>query len=106
MRLVFLIILSLVPVTLQTNSANIDGFQPRVFKNTHGESMPYRLFLPANYDARKKYPIVLWLHGGGGRGTDNLKQISGGNTSGTRVWVSEVAPAEIPRVCSCPTVSG
>lgn len=48
--------------------------------------MPYRLFIPENYDKRKKYPLVLWLHGGAGRGKDNLKQISGGNTIGSHVW--------------------
>jgi predicted peptidase len=41
--------------------------------------MPYRLFVPTDYDRKKKYPAVLWLHGGAGRGNDNLSQISGGN---------------------------
>jgi predicted peptidase len=41
--------------------------------------MPYRLFIPENYTERKRYPLVLFLHGGGGRGDDNLKQIQGGN---------------------------
>jgi predicted peptidase len=51
----------------------------RVFKNAQDETLLYRLFVPGNYDAKKKYPLVLYLHGGGGRGTDNLKQIQGGN---------------------------
>lgn len=50
--------------------------------------MPYRLFIPQGYEERKKYPLVLWLHGGAGRGKDNLKQISGGNTIGSHVWTS------------------
>ena len=48
--------------------------------------MPYRLFIPEGYDGRKRYPLVLWLHGGAGRGDDNLKQISGGNVIGSHVW--------------------
>lgn len=48
--------------------------------------MPYRLFIPRGYNRQKKYPLVLWLHGGAGRGSDNLKQISGGNTIGYHVW--------------------
>lgn len=28
--------------------------------------MPYRLFVPANHDAKKKYRLVLWLHGAAG----------------------------------------
>jgi predicted peptidase len=32
--------------------------------------MRYLLFEPADYDRRRKYPLVLWLHGGGSRGED------------------------------------
>jgi len=53
--------------------------QARVFKNKRGGTMPYRLFVPKNYDGHFEYPLVLYLHGGGGLGTDNLKQIQTGN---------------------------
>ena len=56
-----------------------DILAPKVFKNARDETLLYRLFVPANYDRKKKYPLVLYLHGGGGRGQDNLKQIEGGN---------------------------
>jgi predicted peptidase len=52
---------------------------PKVFKNSRDETLLYRLFIPAHYDTTKKYPLVLYLHGGGGRGNDNRKQIDGGN---------------------------
>lgn len=90
------------PDVVQTEGANVDGFQARVLKNAKGETMPYRLFVPTNYDAKKQYPLVLWLHGGGGRGTDNLKQISGGNTSGTRVWISATAQRKYPTFVLAP----
>lgn len=51
----------------------------KAFKNAQGETLRYRLFVPHNYDGKKKYPLVVYLHGGGGRGTDNLTQIQGGN---------------------------
>src|ERR1051325_7016229 len=51
----------------------------KVFKGTHGRTMPYRLYVPQNDDKPKRYPLVLYLHGGGGRGDDNRKQIKGGN---------------------------
>ena len=47
----------------------------KVFKNSRRQAIPYRLYVPENYDKHKKYPLVLYLHGGGGRGDDNLKQI-------------------------------
>ena len=37
--------------------------------------MPFRLFVPEGYKPRKSYPLVLFLHGGGERGDDNLKQL-------------------------------
>src|SRR4051812_8057198 len=38
-------------------------------------NMPYRLFVPAGYTPNRKYPLVMFLHGGGEAGTDNLKQV-------------------------------
>jgi predicted peptidase len=70
--------------TQQPNPA--DGFLARSYHSPGGETMQYRLFVPPGYSAAKKYPIVLWLHGANGRGSDNLLQISGGNFPGTHVW--------------------
>ena len=33
--------------------------------------MPYRLYVPNNYDKNKPYAFLLYLHGSGGRGNDN-----------------------------------
>jgi len=40
-----------------------------------GNSLPYRLFTPAGRGAGQRFPLVLFLHGAGGRGNDNLMQI-------------------------------
>ena len=45
--------------------------------------MPYRLFRP---QVTGRLPLVLFLHGSGGSGDDNLKQMGLGNVFGTRVW--------------------
>lgn len=50
--------------------------------------MPYRLFVPLGYDANRKYPLVLWLHGVDGRGSDNVKQLTHENQLGTHFWIS------------------
>lgn len=45
--------------------------EARVFKSKSGSTMPYRIVKPANYDSKKTYPVVLCLHGAGGRGNNN-----------------------------------
>lgn len=39
------------------------------------DTLRYRLLLPENFDKSKKYPLVLFLHGAGERGSDNEKQL-------------------------------
>lgn len=74
------ILLLLLPLPLESPGQEREKvLAPHVFKNAQGETLLYRLFNPRNYDRKKKYPLVLYLHGGGGRGADNLKQIEGGN---------------------------
>ena len=50
--------------------------------------MEYRLFVPPDYEAAKKYLIVLWLHGAAGRGSDNISQLAGGNSAGSHFWTT------------------
>jgi predicted peptidase len=40
-----------------------------------GSKLLYRLMKPEAYDASKKYPLVVFLHGAGERGNDNEKQL-------------------------------
>ncbi len=39
--------------------------------NQNGEVLPYRMYLPKNYDSSKKYPVVIFLHSAGEVGTEN-----------------------------------
>ena len=39
------------------------------------ETVKYRLHVPENMEPGKKYPLLLWLHGAGERGTDNKLQL-------------------------------
>ena len=86
----------------KTDVVNPKAFQARTYRSARGETMPYRIFIPRDYDSRKKYPVILWLHGGGGRGNDNLKQISEGNTSGSHIWISENAQSKYPSFVLAP----
>jgi predicted peptidase len=43
------------------------------------DTTPYRLFVPTEYRGRGSFPLVLFLHGGAGRGNDNERQLRDGN---------------------------
>lgn len=43
------------------------------------DEMPYRLMPPLGFDEGRRYPVIVSLHGGGGRGTDNRRQLRGWN---------------------------
>jgi pimeloyl-ACP methyl ester carboxylesterase len=43
----------------------------RSYTGAQGNSIPYRLLVPENYEASKMYPLVVFLHGAGERGQNN-----------------------------------
>ncbi|MBT1700185.1 dienelactone hydrolase family protein [Fulvivirgaceae bacterium PWU4] len=53
-------------------------FEARVYVNAQGDTLPYRLMKPLNYDPLQKYPLMVCLHHGGAHGTDNVIQVEGG----------------------------
>src|SRR6185295_13031503 len=55
---------------------SVNDFVARTYTDTNG-TIPYRLFIPANYTTSSNYPIVLYLHGAGERGNDNSFQLVG-----------------------------
>jgi predicted peptidase len=63
-----------------------EGLEKKFEARTHKSDwvMPYRLFRP---EVDGKVPLVVYLHGAGALGDDNLKQLSLGSIFGTRVWL-------------------
>jgi len=57
-------------------------FVEKSHTNTRGETMPYLLFVPEGYDKANRYPLVLWLHGGGTRGNDLKLLLAHGDEHG------------------------
>jgi len=59
-------------------------YEPAEFKG-----QPYRLMKPINFDASKTYPLVLSLHGAGGKGSDNLRSL--------KIWTEFLADEKLRR---------
>ena len=83
-----------------------DGFVARTFQGTTGVQMPFRLFVPHDRVRSGPLPAIIFLHGGSGAGTDNVRQISGHNTPGTHVWTTPVMQARNPAFVIAPQLLG
>lgn len=57
------------------------------------DEMPYRVMKPYGYDASQSYPVIVSLHGGGGRGTDNQKQL--------KIWNQQLADEQRRKEFPC-----
>jgi predicted peptidase len=60
-------------------------YEARSHRGRSGEVMPYRLLRP-RVEPGHRYPLVLFLHGSGGSGSDNLKQLDRANWFGALLW--------------------
>jgi len=63
-----------------------------------GDTLPYRLLLPKDYNPNVKYPLILFLHGSGERGDDNAMQL----THGAKLFLKESIRTDYPAVVVFP----
>ena len=59
-----------------TNAAAVT--EAMAYTNAAGASLNYRFRAPAQAETGKRYPLVLFLHGAGSRGSDNTRQLCNG----------------------------
>ena len=57
------------------------------------DTLLYRVMWPKNYTAGKKFPVIIFLHGAGEKGNDNVKQLTHGARFFERDDVREQFPA-------------
>jgi lysophospholipase L1-like esterase/poly(3-hydroxybutyrate) depolymerase len=55
-----------------------EEYEARTHTDAAGHTLGYRLLIPRNYDRATRYPLVLFLHGAGERGSDNTAQLRHG----------------------------
>src|SRR5271168_2951892 len=89
----------------QTLDKNDPAFFKKMYTDKRGYKMPYRVYVPAGYDANKKYPLIFFFHSGSGRGFNNEQQITHENAAGTHNWTLPANQAQFPAFVLAPQCS-
>lgn len=74
MKKVFLSLLAVICFTFTMQAQDKSLYKKEIFI-VNNDTLPYRILLPLNYDAKRKYPLIYVLHGAGERGNDNEAQL-------------------------------
>ena len=74
-RMLFITAIGVVLMLTWPTRARQDGevFQSRTL-TMDGKTFQYRVFVPTGWSGKQKSPVILFLHGAGERGDDNLAQ--------------------------------
>jgi predicted peptidase len=79
LTLTLLSTLSAMMFSNQTPAADLASLrsrlEKRIYRSADGQTLSYRLHVPADYNPANQYPLILFLHGAGERGTDNEAQL-------------------------------
>ena len=79
MKHFFIAIICCLSFQLLGQNKPLDEYHSRWFV-LNGDTLPYRILYPKDFDRSKTYPLFLFLHGAGERGTDNELQLVHGAT--------------------------
>ncbi len=92
MKIKFSLLVLLVTLFTSLLAQDKSLYKKEVFV-VNNDTLPYRILLPLDYDASKKYPLILMLHGAGERGNDNESQLVHGSGLFLRDSIREKYPA-------------
>ena len=62
-----------------------------------GQTYAYQVYVPRDYDPGRKWPVILFLHGSGERGSNGTAQTQEGLGTALRLW-----PERWPAICVFP----
>lgn len=96
----WLMLLTLLLMTVQSNAQDLSQYEKK-FLVQGNDTLPYRILLPLQYDAKKTYPVLFFLHGAGERGSDNEKQL----VHGSKVFLSPDHRTRFPAIVVFPQCS-
>lgn len=87
------------PPGYDITSVGIDAYEARVYVGSESDTIQYRLFIPEDYNEDTKYPLVLFHHGAGGTGNDNISNLEG---PCPREWAGTERQADNPSFIIAP----
>src|SRR5690606_15826963 len=90
-------------ISMATYAQDFSVFQSKQLIH-RGDTLPYRILYPENYDTEGQYPVLFFLHGAGERGNDNEKQLLHGGSLFLTDSIRNAFPA-IVVFPQCPTDS-
>jgi poly(3-hydroxybutyrate) depolymerase len=82
-----------------TASDFLPGTIPKA--NTENFDLPYQYLVPPGYSPTERYPLIVFLHGSGEEGSDNLKQLAN-NGNGSLQLVSDQNQQRYPAFMLAP----
>ena len=75
-KLLVLIVVSIAGIFAASAQSS---YEYKKFVSSEGQDLNYRLLTPVKVESKKEYPLVIFLHGAGERGSDNEKQLIHGS---------------------------
>lgn len=103
MKRALLIVFSCLFVSAITSAQDLSAFEAELLVH-RGDTLPYRILYPENYDPEGSYPVLFFLHGAGERGSDNDKQL----THGAQLFLQDSVRSAFPAIVvfpQCPDAS-
>ena len=68
----------LILLLIATSSVFSQEFKEELLVHQN-DTLPYRILIPDNYNSQSPFPLLLFLHGAGERGSDNKSQLVHGS---------------------------
>ncbi|MCR6722244.1 MAG: alpha/beta hydrolase-fold protein [Chitinophagaceae bacterium] len=96
MKRIFFLSLSLIATSVLF-AQSLDQYESYRFIQ-NGDTLPYRILLPENYNPSTEYPLIIFLHGRGESGNDNVKQL----THGARMFLTDSIRKKHPAIVVFP----
>ena len=90
-NLTCILLLSVVVLSSAQQTRDSDLMKSLSFRTSFGVTLNYLLFVPENYNASVKYPLVVTLHGSG---SDNVYQVD--NNDQAHPWIEDDVQAQWP----------